>query len=301
MKINKIITALLMSATVSVSAVAAEKNITVVHSSSPGGLIDAQNQALQRGLETSGYKVNVVRTKNCRQAQAWLKDNPKTPVAMTYHVEEQAYLNNFPSSDDACDLGFEKSKLLAITTGNYTTVCSMLPADQAAQKFFAGNHRVGVTYYAAVNHLLAQGVLDSLKIKAKISRLQGNNKLIQALVSGDVDFTIQGNAASAVKAGATCFLTTAPKKYAQPVGMLSLEEFDAKNPWIGRGHLFTYIGMNLTDAESVRKITIDIINKDEIVQKQLKVNAYKAGVSVGETVDQQWTRVDQHIKGYNKK
>lgn len=301
MKLKKTFSALLLSTVVSISAVAADKTITVVHSSNPGGSIDAQNQALQRGLESAGYKVNVVRTKSCRQAQAWLKDNPKEPVAMVYHAEEQAYLNNFPKSDDACDLEFNKSKLLAITTGNYTTVCSMLPADQAAQKFFAGNHRVGVTYYAAVNHLLAQGILDSLKVKSKISRLQGNSKLIQALVAGDVDFTMQGNAASAVKAGATCFLTTAPKSYAQTVGMLSLEEFDAKNPWIGRGHIYTYIGMNLPDIESVRKITVDVINKDAIIQKQLKVNAYKAGVAAGESIDQQWLRVDRHIKGYNSK
>jgi hypothetical protein len=293
--------AVLLSATVSVSAVANEKTITVVHSSSPGGLIDGQNQALQRGLEKEGYKVNVVRTKNCRQAQAWIKDNPKASVAMTYHTEEQAYLDNFPKSDDACDLGFDKSKLLAVTTGHYTTVCSMLPADQAAQKFFAGNHKVGVTYYAAVNHLLAEGILDSLKVKAKISRLQGNSKLLQALVSGDVDFTIQGNAASAVKAGATCFLTTAPKSYAQKEGMMSLEEFDAKNPWIGRGHLFAYIGMNLSNVNEVQKIAVNTVNKDEIIQKQLKVNGYKAGVATGESVDQQWTRVNQHIKGYSKK
>lgn len=291
---------LLITATASFTALASDKTVTVVHSSSPGGIIDAQNQALQRGLERAGYRVNVVRTKTCRQAQAWLNDNPKVAVAMVYHVEEQAYLNNFATSDDACDLGFGKHRLLAITTSNYTTVCSMLPSSQAVQKFFAGNHRIGVTYYAAVNHLLAQGIIDSLKIKAKISRLQGNSKLIQALVSGDVDFTIQGNAVSAVKAGATCFLTTAPRSYAKTVGMLSLDEFDAKNPWIGRGHIYTYIGMNLPDIEAVRKVTVDVINTDEIIQKQLEVNAFKSGIAAGESVDQQWMRIDNHIRAYGK-
>lgn len=294
----KFLASLIIAAGIVTPVVAQEKKVWVVHSASAGGVIGTQNTALQEELEKSGYKVEVIRTTSCKTAESWLKSNAGKPVVMVYHVEEQAYLNNFPKSDDACDIGFSREKLLTITTANYTTVCSMKPAEEAMKQFFAGGHRVGVTYYAAVNQLLAKGIMDSLKVQGRVVRFQGNPKLIQGLVGGDVDFTIQGNAASAVKAGASCFLTTAPKEYAHKAGMNSLEEFDPKNPWIGRGHIFTYIGMNLENKKEITDIAVRTVNTNPIIQAQFKVNAYKAGLAAGRSEAEQWQMVDSHVKGY---
>ena len=294
----KTLLALLLTVAFAMPALAQEKKVWVVHSAAAGGVIGTQNTVIQEELEKSGYRVEVVRTTSCKTAESWLKSNPEKPVVMVYHVEEQAYLNNFPKSDDACDIGFSREKLLTITTANYTTVCSMKPADEAIKQFFAGGHRVGVTYYAAVNQLLAKGILDSLKIQGRIVRFQGNPKLVQGLVGGDVDFTIQANAESAVKAGATCFLTTAPKDYAHKAKMNSLEEFDAKNPWISRGHVYTYIGMNLSNKKEITDIAVRTVNTNPIIQAQFKVNSYKAGLAAGMTEEQQWRKVDAHIKAY---
>jgi len=294
----KFLAMLIVAAGIVTPVVAQEKKIWVVHSAATGGVISSANNAVQEELEKSGYKVEVIRTTSCKTAESWLKSNAEKPVVMTYHAEEQAYLNNFPKSDDACDIGFNKEKLLTIVSVAYTTVCSMKPAEEAMRHFFAGGHRVGVTYYAAVNQLLAKGIMDSFKINSRVVRLQGNPNLIQALVSGDVDFTIQGNATSAIKAGATCFLTTAPKEYAHKTGMRSLEDFDPKNAWINRGHVFTYIGMNLQNKKEITDIAVRTVNTNPIIQAQLNNNAYKSGLAAGQSETAQWKMIDDHIKGY---
>jgi hypothetical protein len=276
---------------------AQEKRVNLLHSSNPGGIIDATNRALQENLERQGYSVEVVRTTSCRAASNWIKNNPGKPVVMAVQTEEMAYYRMSPTADDACDLELTKERLLAISYQNYYIACSMLPPDQALKKFQAGNHRVGVTYYAATNHVVAQQWLKDLNIpSSRVVRFQDNPKLVQALVSGDVDFTFQTNALATIKAGGQCFLTSSNVKDS---GHTPLSALDPKNRWINGGHMYVYVGINI-DKPAMTKVAVDTVKTHQLIADLVKTNGYSPGLAAGETEQQQWDRVHLHLSRYFK-
>lgn len=275
--------------------VSAKETINLLLLSAPGGIYDTQLRALEKSLKSAGYDTNYVLANSCKGAAAWIKSNPRASVIFQTSAEEEINRIKNPTADNACDIGFDKKSLIATGLITHMNVCTMLPHDQAKQKFLKGKHVIGTTFIPPTNGYLVEGLIDTLRLDSRLIRYQGNVKLVQALVSKDIDFAVFGNISSAVSAGATCFITTAPSDRAKQLDRTSLAEIDAKNPWIDNKQVYVYMGRNV-DFDRMRSIAIDTLKTDESIQKQLAIGYQLGGVAIGENLDQQWTYINKHIK-----
>lgn len=290
--------ALLLSLFLVAGVHARERQISVIYSSPAGGLIDGQNKAMQEHLEKNNWRVEAVRAPNCRAAKAWLDNNPGKPAVMAFQVEEDAYNRIAPGAADACGMEITKQSVTAISISNHYLVCSMLPPNKALPKFLAGGNRVGVTFFASTNVIVAESLVKSMNLKdTKVLRFQGQPKLTQALVSGDVDFTVNTNASSITSAGGQCFLSTAPKNVAEKNGWRSVADYDAKNIWINGGQMYVYLAFN-TDRQTIARETVELINTHPILIDIYKNNAYRNGIAAEQTEEQQWKTITNHINRY---
>lgn len=292
------ISGIILSMFMAVSVHAQQKQISVIYSSPVGGLIDAQNKAMQESLEKNNWRVDAVRAPNCRAAKTWLDSNPGKPAVMAFQVEEDAYNRLSPGAADACGMEITPKNLAAISFANHYLVCSMLSPDKALPKFLAGGNRVGVTFFASTNVVVAESLVRSLNLRdTKVLRFQGQPKLTQSLVSGDVDFTLNTNAGSITSAGGQCFLSTAPQSTAQKNGWRSVSDFDPKNHWLGGGQMYVYLSFN-TDKNTIVKEAVELIKTHPTLLDIQKNNAYATGVAVGQTETQQFKQVTDHINRY---
>ena len=292
------ISALLLSLFLVTGVQAKERQISVIYSSPAGGIIDGHNKAMQESLEKNNWRVDAVRAPNCRAAKSWLDNNPGKPAVMAFQIEEDVYTRMAPGAADSCGMTVEPRNVAAISLANHYVVCSMLPPEKALPKFLAGGNRIGVTFFASTNVIVAESLVKTLNLKdTKVLRFQGQPKNTQALVSGDVDFTIGTNAASITSAGGQCFLSTAPKAVADKMGWKSIADIDPKNPWIGSGQMFVYLAFN-TDSNGIAKETVEVVKTNPILIEFNKTNAYPTGIAAGQSMDQQWKTIDNHIKRY---
>jgi hypothetical protein len=289
---------LMLSMFLIAGAQANPRQISVIYSSPAGGIIDGHNKAMQEHLEKNNWRVEAVRAPNCRAAKSWLDANLGKPAVMSFQVEEDAYNRIAPGAADACGLEITQQSVSAISLSNHYLVCSMLPPDKALSKFLAGGNRVGVTFFASTNVIVAESLVKSMNLKdTKVLRFQGQPKLTQALVSGDVDFTINTNASSITSAGGQCFLSTAPKNTAEKMGWRSIADFDPKNPWINSGQMYVYLAFN-TDRQTIAKETVELIKTHPILIDFHRTNAYPNGIAAGQTDDAQWKTITNHINRY---
>jgi hypothetical protein len=292
------ISAFVVAVCLAMGVQAKERQISVIYSSPAGGIIDGHNKAMQEQLEKNNWRVDAVRAPNCRAAKAWLDSNPGKAAVMNFQVEEDAYTRMAPGAADACGMTIDPKNVAAISLANHYVVCSMLPPEKALPKFLAGGNKIGVTFFASTNAVVAESLVKTLNLKdTKVLRFQGQPKNTQALVSGDVDFTIGTNASSITSAGGQCFLSTAPKAAAEKMGWKSIADLDPKNPWIGSGQMYVYLAFN-TDPRGIAKETVEVIKTNPVLIDYNKTNSYPTGIAAGQTVDQQWKTIDNHIKRY---
>ena len=273
--------------------------ITVLLQSAPGGLYDVSNRALIDKLSAAGIKTDYQRVTGCKGAEAWLKNNPGRPVIMSVVVEEEVNRRLNPKADNACDLNFTKDRILSASIVTNISMCSMLPEDQALQKLLKGRSVIAATNVPSTNSQLLNGLIRSLNIDAKSVVVQGQAKLMQALISGDVDFVVLGNVQNAVASGARCFLTTGDKAEAQRVGRTSLATISANNPWIDAKQFYTFYGANL-DRSRIVPIVIDTVRTHPDIQKNLATGFRLAGQPSGANADQEWQQIERHIQQYLK-
>lgn len=292
------ISAFVVAVCLAMGVQAKDRQINVIYSSPAGGLIDGHNKAMQEHLEKNNWRVDAVRAPNCRAAKSWLDNNPGKPAVMAFQVEEDAYTRMAPGAADACGMTIDPRTVAGISLANYYVVCSMLPPEKALPKFLAGGNKIGVTYFASTNVIVAESLVKTLNLKdTKVLRFQGQPKNTQALVSGDVDFTIGTNASSITSAGGQCFLSTAPKAAAEKMGWKSIADIDPKNPWLGSGQMYVYLAFN-TDPAGIAKEAKEVITTNPILIEYNKTNSYPTGIVAGQSRDQQWKNIDNHIKRY---
>jgi len=295
------ISALLLSLFLVAGVQAKERQISVIYSSPAGGIIDGHNKAMQESLEKNNWRVDAVRAPNCRAAKAWLDGNPGKPAVMAFQVEEDAYNRIAPGAADACGLTIEPKNVAAISLANHYVVCSMLPPEKALPKFLAGGNKVGVTFFASTNVTVAESIVKTLNLRdTKVLRFQGQPKATQALVSGDVDFFLGTNAASVTGSGAQCFLSTAAKPLADKMGWKSIAELDSKNPWISSGHMYVYLAFN-TDRNGIAQEAMSAVKTNPILIEFNRTNSYLTGVAAGQTEEQQFRVIQNHINRYTNK
>jgi hypothetical protein len=277
----------------SVSAMAAD-TINLLLLSAPGGIYDTQTRALEKTLKSAGYDTNYVLTNSCKGAVAWMKSNPGKPVIFNVSAEEQINFRNNPTSDGACDIGFNRDTILSLALITNMNVCTMHPAEGALDRFLKGKNNIGATFIPPSNALLVNGLIDTLKLDAKHVPYQGQVKLMQALLSKDIDFAVFGNVKGALASGATCILTTADIKSAKRLQRTSLESISPGNPWIDAKQVYAFLGHNV-DKTKMREIIITTLKTDETIKQNLAVGYEIKGLAAGDTEEQQWKYVETHM------
>jgi hypothetical protein len=176
----------------------------------------------------------------------------------------------------------------------------MLPADQALVHFRKGNHKIGATFSPTTNRILINGLVKTLDLKSSLIEYQGNPKLLQALISKDIDFVLVANVAPAISAGATCFFTTGTRDFAKKFGRTSIDEISTNNPWRGNSQMNVALGWNV-DTQKIRSYMIESMKTNANMQKQLSVGHTMPGLISGTSEDEQWKIISDYIESSTKK
>lgn len=266
----------------------------------PGGLTDQTIRALDETFKSKGIETNYLVLNSCKNTGTWLKKNPGKPALTVFSVQEQINATLNPGTDNACDIVATKQNTLALTLTAPMNICSMLPPDQALAHFRRGKHKIGATFSPATNGILVNGLIDSLGLDSKLIEYQGNPKLVQALISKDVDFALFGNVQPAISAGATCFLTTASTDFAKKFNRTSIDEISFNNPWRGNSQMNVALGWNI-DNKQIRALVIETMKTNPNMQKQLSVGYTMPGMVSGTTEDAQWKIISDYLATNSKK
>lgn len=266
----------------------------------PGGLTDQTLRALDETFKSKGIETNYLVLNSCKNTENWLKKNADKPAITVFSIQEQITAMLEPGSDKACGITATKQNTLALTLTAPMNICSMLPADQALAHFRRGTHKIGATFAPATNGILVRGLIESLGLKSSLIEYQGNPKLVQALISKDIDFALFGNVQPAISAGATCFLTTAPKDFAKKFNRTSIDEISFGNPWRGNSQMNIAMGWNV-DNKVIRAHVIETMKTNANMQKQLAVGYTMPGMVSGTSEAEQWEIVSDYLKANSKK
>lgn len=283
-----------------VASISWAEPINLILMSAPGGIYDLQLRAVEKTLQSAGLQTNYVLANSCKGGAAWLKSNPNKPAIVQTSAEEEVNRMLNPDSDSACDIGFKKSNILSLGLIVNLNVCTMHPSDQAMDRFLKGKNIIGATFIPPTNGILVDGLIDTLKLDAKLIRYQGQVKLMQALLSKDIDFAVLGNVEGPISAGATCFLTMADVSRAKELKRTSLATISPGNPWIDSKQVYAYLGFNV-DQSKIRSIVVQTLKNDPSIKKSLSVGYQLEGLAVGQTVDQQWQYIEDHLKKNTKR
>lgn len=299
MKLNsKLISVFIALAAISQTATAEPLNILVPFP--PGGLTDQTLRAIDETAKTKGVATNYLILNNCKNTENWLKKNPSKPAITVFSVQEQINAALNPTADNACGIVATKENTLALTLTAPMNICSMMPPSDALAHFRRGKHKIGTTFSPPTNGILVKGIIDSLGLNSALIEYQGNPALVQALISKDIDFALFSNVQSAISAGATCFLTTAPKEFAKSQGRTSLEEISFNNPWIGNSQMNVAIAWNV-DRTATRAIVIEAMKTNPNMKKQLSVGYTMPGMISGTTENEQWKIIADYVNSNIKK
>jgi hypothetical protein len=84
------------------------------------------------------------------------------------------------------------------------------------------------------------------------------------------------------------------------MGWKSIAEIDPKSPWIGSGQMFVYLAFN-TDRKSIAQEAINVVKTNPILIEYNKTNSYLTGIAAGQTEEQQFRGIQNHINRYTSK
>jgi hypothetical protein len=278
------------------NAAADTKTISLILPSSPGGIYDTQLRALEKNLKSHAYNVNYEIVGSCKGAAAWLQANSKTPAIYMAMSEDEIHRRNHSESEGACDTKISQDRFIAIGVVSRQNVCSMLPAEEAMQQWKKGNFIVGTTTVPVNNYYLITDLLESFNLKAKVIKYQGNPKLVQALISKDIDFAFFGNVRPALDAGAQCFITLGGKNFAKETNRISLSELNPNTKYNDYQAINIYMGQNI-DHVLMRSLVTETLKNDETIKKEIN-SGYRLLLELN--MDQQWQYVQNQIHNYSK-
>jgi hypothetical protein len=266
----------------------------------PGGLTDQTLRAFDETFKSKGIETNYLILNSCKNVENWLAKNPEKPAVTVFSVQEQINTALNPTADNACKTVVTKQNTLVMTLTAPMNLCSMLPADQALVHFRKGNHKIGATFSPTTNRILINGLVKTLDLKSSLIEYQGNPKLLQALISKDIDFVLVANVAPAISAGATCFFTTGTRDFAKKFGRTSIDEISTNNPWRGNSQMNVALGWNV-DTQKIRSYMIESMKTNANMQKQLSVGHTMPGLISGTSEDEQWKIISDYIESSTKK
>lgn len=283
------------------TAHAQSEPINVVVSLPPGGLNDKINLAMKSGLEQAGYKTNLVRFDNCKGLENWVRDNPSKPAVFEWILGNTALAMVEPDNPEACgSIPITKESVLAINYQSQFQACSLRPVREAVDLWKTGKAKLGITAGPAINGPIAEKIVADVNKNIQVIKYKGNPALIQAMVSREVDFVgVFSNASAITAAGGTCFFTTAGIGKAAKNNQISLDDFRKNSPVARIGYISVTVGLNL-DSAKFRPVASDVIKTHPDFQKHFAGGADQIGVPAGDTVDQQFRKVENYLRYFKK-
>ena len=261
----------------------------------PGGLTDQTLRAFDETFKTKGIDTNYLILNSCKNAENWLAKNPEKPAVTVFSVQEQINAALNPTADNACKITATKQNTMVMTLTAPMNVCSMLPPDQALAHFRRGTHKIGATFSPPTNGILVNGLIKTMGLNSSLIEYQGNPKLVQALISKDIDFALFGNVKPAISAGATCFLTTGTQDFANKFDRTSIDEISINNPWRGNSQMNVALGWNI-DTQIIRAYMMESMKTNPNMQKQLSVGYTMPGLISGTSESEQWKIISDYLE-----
>lgn len=294
---KRIITSLMLPLLLAAGSAMASSTVTVLLYSKPGGLLDAHNRALIDGLQKNGYKTDYKIVTGCKGVESWIKKNPDQPMVFNTMVAEEINRRLDPTADNACDLQITKDKLITLTYGGPYNFCTMEKDNAAALKHLttARHIRIGVASIPNTNEIVANGLVKDLGVDAKVIPIVGVPKVVQALISGDIQYTASTNTQPFLAAGANCFLTVGDRDFAKRMNRISIDDVKPNSTWRGVSADFWYYGINV-DSDAVRKIAIDVANNHPGLIKYLDSGFVKVGGAAGMDRAEEWQLFNRAVE-----
>ena len=279
------------------STIASAETVWVLHSAKPGGNSGKMNYALAGELEKNGHQTKHEFVNGCRGIQQWLVNNPKAPAVFDFQVVEDITKDVDPSNDQACDVGFNKNSVLAISVKASLKFCAM--TDTAINQWLNEKAPVKIGYHRVVpgSQIMAEGVAKEINPNSRFVHIKGGAQLAQALVSGDIDIGAVSYSANLEQAGAKCYVET--DLVSAKNTPYKIKQLNPTTKWKDAGQISVWVGHNVPMAE-FRKYAITVVNTHPDILKNIKLGAERDGVAVGKTVDQQWTILSLYKNQFRK-
>lgn len=277
------------------------QDITVMRIGAPGANSDFYATVVGTHLQNRGWKTKTVSFLDCKGAEKWVRDNPREPVIYVTWADDFVLPSIDPNHPRSCPgLTLDQDSLVTPIVKSYHMVCSRNPV--TAQTFL--QHRdakIGSWNHPVQMRIVRDALKDLDLSQTKLISFARGADMLQALVSGDIDYMVVSSENLVRNIGGQCFLTMAPRAQASRMSdfrtsgtQTSIESLVERPTWVGTGLIPLYVAYNV-DIDRLRKDVVDIMSTSTEFQNLWSSSTVKSGVMTGITPEQQWQEFNRFL------
>lgn len=280
-------------------------DLTVLRIGAPGGGSDLYTAPMSARLKEKGWNTTLVGVLDCKGAEQWVKSNPNKPVLYLTWSDDFVLPVLQPDHPRACpSLGVSESTLVTPITQSYHMICSKTQV--TVDQFLAHrNAKIGSWNHPVQTQIL-KDLLSDLKLPHKVVGYARGADLMQALVSGDIDYVVVSSEGLVRNINGQCLITTAPVERAKQMSdfktdqsQVSTESLGAKLTRRNTGLIPVYVAYNV-DITRLRQDVADILSTSPEYSKIWSSSTLKAGIVAGQSPAAQWATFNSFINSFKK-
>lgn len=300
---KKLITILLFSL-ISSFTFAADR-LTFLQIGAPGANSELYSNLMSSRLSERGWDTSLLNFLDCKGAEEWIKKNPQKPVIFMTWSDDFVLPITQPENPRSCPaLTISEKTLVTVINKSHHMFCSR--GDLGLTEFMSSKPtKVGIWSHP-VQTLVAKDLIKDLKLEHKIVGFAKGADLLQALVSGDVDYIVVSSENLIRNIGGQCFLTTASPVLAKTMSNLkttqaqtSVESLGFKLSRLGTGLIPLYVSYN-TNIAALRIDIVDILNTSPEYSKLYTSINQKSGLVAGQSTAEQWSAFSSFLNSFTK-
>lgn len=235
-------------------AFAGETEINVLRGGKPGAGVAQWTDAITSTLKDNKIKVNELGFNSCQDAARWIKNNPGKPYITAVYSDNLILNMAEPNNPAGCNIPVTPDNLVSIMGKWYHFICG--PAGKDTIEYLQSNKpkKIGSANLPVQVKVIEQQMTDIGAKNFKVISYASGKAQIQALVSGDTDYTVfsSENLIPQME-GTNCFATSAPTEIAVTFDRISYESI---NPNVSFNHsgLWPVILSGNTDLSKIRPL-----------------------------------------------
>lgn len=277
--------------------------LTVLRIGAPGGNSEIYTAAMSSRLNEKGWNTSIVGFADCKGAEQWVKNNPTKPVMFIHWSDDFILPIVDPNHPRSCaGLTVSETTLVTPITQSYHMICSK--HETSAEKFLTkSNVKVGIWNHPIQTQVL-KDLLSDLKLDHKVVGFARGADLMQAAVSGDVDYIVLSSENLVRNIQGQCFITTAPLNKAKLMSdfrtnktQVSIESLSKKLTRVGTGLSPVYVAYNV-DMTQLRNNVVEILSNSPEYVNLWTSTTVKTGVMAGESPATQWKNFSKFIYSF---